>query len=315
MGKYIFLLVILIVIAVALVNVAGKLKGSLKFESLSSIFKIGYQAPSAANNGKPSVSVNNAASGGNEANQSGGGSSPAPSKPASQTPSKPAVTPPAGFTASELSPYYGDVKITSLYTYVWYNSHLFLSAYSAPQPIDITGWTIKSNEGSMQIPQAVADYKPGGAEPSSDVVLQNGGRLDIYNTASPIAENLRINKCMGYLNNDYKFTPALQCSYVSMYNRSEIASLSGDCQSYILSLGSCKTPTVSKLNSFSNEPACVRFLNRFNYASCYDANVGTAGFFTNQWIAWIPGMWSFNQKHDRVLLLDKKGLLVSEYIY
>ncbi len=304
MGKYIFLAIVLIVITVAIVNVVTQLKGSMKFENIGSLLKLNYQAPSAANNGKPSVSV--------------GASTPSsPSHPVSPmpTPAKPAVTPPPGFTTADLSPYYDSVRITSLYTYVWYNSHLSFSAYGSASPIDVSGWTVKSNEGSMQIPQAINDYNPSGLSPSTDIVLPSGGRLDIYNTASPIAKNLRINKCMGYLNNTYTFSPQLQCSYIPLYNRSDISTLSGNCQNYILSLGSCKSPSASSLNSFSNEPACVQFLNRFDYASCYDMNVNTAGFLTNQWVAWIPGMWSFDSKHDRVLLLDRNGLLVNEYTY
>ncbi len=312
MGKYIFLAIVFIVIAVAIVNVVTQLKGSMKFESLSSLLKLNYQAPSAANSGTPSVSVGTGTTK-NGGTTSGGSSSPSHS--VAPTPAKPTVTPPPGFTAADLSPYYGNVRITSLYTYVWYNSHLSLSAYGSASPIDVSGWTVKSNEGSMQIPQAVNDYNPSGLSPSTDIMLPSGGRLDIYNTASPIAKNLRINKCMGYLNNTYAFSPQLQCSYIPLYNRSDISTLSGNCQSYILSLGSCRSPSASSLNSFSNEPACVQFLNRFNYASCYNINVNTDGFLTNQWIAWIPGMWSFDSKHDRVLLLDRNGLLVSEYTY
>ena len=42
MGKYIFLVIVLIVIAVAVVNVVTQLKGSMKFENIGSLLKLNY---------------------------------------------------------------------------------------------------------------------------------------------------------------------------------------------------------------------------------------------------------------------------------
>ncbi len=310
MGKYIFLIIVLIVIAVAIVNVVTQLKGSWKFENLSSFLKLNYQAPSAMNNGTPSVS-------GGTSTAKRGGSSP-PSHPISQTPTKPTVTPPPGFTADELSPYYGQIKIGSFYITTYGPSHisLYASYNMGSSTVDVSGWEIESNKGKeFLIPQAVADFTPLGFGDNADIVLGSGGRLDIYNGASPINRNLKINECMGYLNSTYKFTPTLQCGYISMYDHSEISSFSGKCQNYILSLGSCRVPTPNDLNSFVGESTCRSFLQRFSYTGCYNLQRNSPNFFTNNWIAWIPSPWSFDQSHDRVFLLDKNGLLVNQYIY
>ncbi len=315
MGKYIFLIIVLIVIAVAIVNVAMQLKGSLKFENLSSLLKLNYQAPSAANDGTPSVSMETSKAKSGGGSTAGGGSSLLP-RPVLQTPVKLAVTPPPGITADELSPYYRQIKIGSVYITTYGTSQISLIAsYNLRSPIDITGWRIKSNKGDLLIPQAVADFNSYGFGNITDIGLNSGGRLDIYNSASPISRNLEINECMGYLNNTYKFTPPLQCSYVGMYDRSEISSFSGNCQNYIMSLGNCRIPTAEKLNSFSNEPVCQSFLQRFNYGGCYNLNRNSSNFFTDKWVVWMPGIWSFDQSHDRVLLLDKNSLLVDEYTY
>ncbi len=313
MGRYLFLAIVLIVIAVALVNVAAQLKGSFKLENLSSIFK--FQAPSAQNNGTPSVSIEKGATS-TSANYTGTSSSSSPSKPATQAPAKPSPTPPPGFTAGELSPYYGEVHIGGVSVSNYGTGQISLvTSYNSGLPIDVTGWSIKSNKGNLLVPQAIADYNPYGFGAQVDITLGSGGRLDIYDAASPISRNLQTNKCMGYLNNTYQFTPRLQCSYVPMYTRSEISSFSGSCQNYIMSLGNCTIPKSDKLNTFSNEPACLSFLQRFNYAGCYNLNVNTSGFFTGKWMVWIPGIWSFDPSHDRILLLDKNGLLVSQYTY
>lgn len=309
MGKYIFLIIVLIVIAVAIVNVVMQLKGSLKFENLSSFLKLNFETPSTQNKGALSVSVSKVTTPSK--------SSPSESQPQTATPSKPTVTAPPGFTVNELSPYYGEIKMGSIYITTYGTSQVSLYApyNSGSSSVDITGWRIKSNKGELLIPQAVADFNPYGSGDNTDITLGSVGRLDIYNGVSPISRDLEINECMGYLNNTYTFTPRLQCSSVNMYNRSEISSFSGNCQNYIMSLGSCNTPTPDKLNSFSGEPACQSFLQRFNYAGCYNLNRSSPNFFTGRWIVWAPGIWSFDQSHDRVLLLDKNGLLVDEYLY
>lgn len=313
MGKYVFLIIVLIIITVAIVNVVTQLKGSMKFENISSLLKLNYEAPSAANNGTPSVSVETSRA--RNRSTAGGGSSPS-SHLTSPAPAKPMITPPPGFTAAELSPYYGKVRIGSVYITTYGTSQISLStSYDLSSPIDTTGWSIKSNKGDLLIPQAVADFNPYGFGNDTDILLNSGGRLDIYNSVSPISRNLEINECMGYLNNTYKFIPALQCSYVSMYDRAEISSFSGNCQNYIMSLGSCRIPTPEKLNSFSGEPACQSFLQRFSYAGCYNRNRNLPNFFTGKWIVWMPSFWAIDQSHDRVLLLDKNGFLVDERIY
>lgn len=310
MWKYIFLVIVLIVVVVAIVNVVVQLKGSLKFENISSLLRLNFQAPSIKNSGTPSVTVSKI--------------TPAPTSTSPKTavtlpaPTKPTVTPPPGFTTAELSPYYGDIKIGSVYITTYGTSQISLSAsYNmGSSTVDVTGWEIESNKGKeFMLPQAVADFTPLGFGGNADVTLSSGGRLDIYNGASPINRNLEINRCMGYLNNTYKFTPPLQCSYLNMYDRSDISSFSGKCQNYIMSLGSCHVPTPNDLNSFVGEPACRSFLQRFSYTGCYDLARNSPNFFTGNWTAWIPGPWSFDQSHDRVLLLDKSGLLVDEYIY
>ena len=309
MGRYLFLAIVLIVIAVALVDVAAQLKGSFKLENLSSMFK--FQAPSVQNNGTPSVSI------GKNTTTSGVSYISRNSAPTSKpvAPVAPAPQPPAGFTVADLSPFYGKIRIGTVYVSSYGTNQVSLTASYGGSPIDVTGWKIKSNRGEILIPQAVADFNPYGFGLDGDIVLGSGGRLDIYSSVSPIGKNLEINECMGYLNNTYQFTPRLQCSSVNMYDRSEISAFSGACQNYIMSLGNCSVPTPDKLNSFSNEPACQSFLQRFNYAGCYNLNRSSSDFFTGRWIVWMPGIWSFDQSHDRVLLLDQNGLLVDERVY
>ncbi len=309
MGKYLFLAVALILVVIALFTVAKNMGQSLKFENIASVLKLGFQAPSAQNNARGSVSLNVETSTARPY---------IPGPPVVvQTAPQNQITPPQGFTLKDLSPYYGEVTVGSVYPgTLWNTGQVSLyTSYSSKSGIDVTGWTIKSNRGSLLIPQAILDYNPWGYGADSDIVLKNGGRLDIYNSTSPIGKNLRINKCMGFLNNTYKFSPSLECSYAKSYSDSDISNLTGDCQNFISSLGGCTSPSVGQVSYFSNEPACQAVLNNINYTGCYRENSNSSDFFSGRWIAWIPGTWSLDESHDRVLLFDKNGLLVDEYTY
>ncbi len=319
MWKTIFFIVAIILVIVALVFVVRQVSKSAQFENLGSLFKINFRSPSQYNNGKGSVSVSQTNQTPSSRSTTGTLSSPS----SGQTPgvairNQSSITPPAGFTAADLSPSYGQVRIGSVSvssgSYALKRVSLNAS-YTLKDPVDVTGWKLQSNKGAMPIPQAIDDFVPPGFGDKKNIVFPSGGRLDIYNSYSPVSANLRMNQCAGYLNNTYRFIPTLPCTSVSLYQRSDISTFPGDCQSFILSLGSCRIPTPQQLNAFTYEYECRAFLDRFNYAGCYTLERSSPDFFMNQWLIWSPGAWPFDPSHDRVLLLDAKGLLVDEYIY
>lgn len=236
------------------------------------------------------------------------------------TPEIPDSQIPAGFSRKDLSPYFKKVKISSASasSQVLNPSLIKLSFLSKEKEmINITGWKIKSNLKSIIIPQAVNIYEPSGMTPQEDIILSTGNYVNIYSNKSAINKNLRLNKCIGYLEITYDFNPALSLSCPSLFSRSEIAYLSGDCQSYILSIGACKLPDVSSYNAFPGTDqgnACRIFLNTISHNSCFQKYRSDSNFLSNEWRVWTD--WNIlDLKHDRLWLFDKQGLLVDEYIY
>lgn len=299
MNKFL-IIVIAIIVIVAIFMVAKQFSG-VKFGSIGSLFKLNYSVPSGLTHEPTSVSYS---VGGN----------------ATQVLPKPAPTPPQGFTAAELSPYYGEVKMGNVSPASSWNTLAQLSVfanYSGSQaPIDVTGWHLKSNRGDLVIPTAIADYTPGGFGFSGDIALSQGDTVNVWSSQSPIAKNLRLNQCTGFLNNTYNFNPRLPQDCAAVYDRSEIATFTGACQSYILSLYGCSVPAPSQINYFSNEPACQDILRtRFNYGTCYNRHRFDAGFFSHTWDVWLGAPITIDPSHDRLLLLDRNGLLVDEYVY
>jgi hypothetical protein len=224
---------------------------------------------------------------------------------------------PAGFTVNELSPYFkkitfGGVSAGNAYSY----GTITLSTYglAASDTVDITGWQIKTNRGGEYIPQAVDLYDPSGLAAASDIVVGRNQSVYIYSSPGPF--NLRLNKCIGYIGNSNKFTPALpeNCPYVDQQAISKMG-FTGACENYIYSLGSCQAPDPNNIQIPRTDYSCQNYLeNNFNYKACFNAHVGDADFLSNQWWVWT-GSSPMDQYHDIINLFDKSGLLVDEYSY
>lgn len=215
-----------------------------------------------------------------------------------------------------LSPYYKKIKISSLnyaigsggYTTIKLSANL-----QKEESINITNWRLKSNTQSIVIPQAIENFPVSYPWIVKDIVVLAGHTLNIYSNYSVIGQNLRLNKCIGYLENYYKFNPPLSQSCPSPTKRTDFTDLSGSCQSYVLSLSGCKEVDVNSYNSLDN--ACRAFLNTIGtYGNCYSKYSSDADFLSKDWRVWI-GQNILDSKHDRIRLFDKDGLLVDEYYY
>jgi len=230
---------------------------------------------------------------------------------------------PSGFTRAALSPYFQKVRISSAFAsnYSGYPSQFNLYGYlSNSEKINITGWRIKTNHGEFIIPQAVNIYDFSGFSFEQDIIISGSANINIYSNRSPINLNFRLNKCTGYLQNNYEFNPALprNCPLV---NRSEVVYLSGQCQNYIFSLGSCEASSINFSNSLAGTDegnACRQFLSAINQNTCYQKHHWETDFLLNEWRIWMN--WTnlnniLDSQHDTVQLFDTQGLLVDQYIY
>ena len=228
---------------------------------------------------------------------------------------------PNDFKREQLSPYFRKVRISSAsaYSTADYPSKISLNYYlSTDETINITDWKIKSNKGEIEIPKAIDNYDLSVLSVPKDIILQNYGYINIHSNKSAVNQNIRLNKCAGYLENFYNFVPSLPQSCPLIYeSRSEISGLAGYCQSYIYSIGSCKLPDAAIYNSFPGTEegnACRNYLNTISYGSCLKKHSKDDDFFKNEWWLWVDKI-ILDQTHDRLRLFDEKKLLVDEYIY
>ncbi|MBI5306245.1 hypothetical protein HZB04_01520 [Candidatus Wolfebacteria bacterium] len=245
------------------------------------------------------------------------------------TPKKPSYLPnitdsqiPKGFAREQLSSYFGQIKIYS----VSYSSSettpseikINSDFQDKNKSIDISGWKIKSNLRELEIPKAINIYEPSGSSQETDIYFESGNNLNIYSNISPIGKNFRLNKCIGYLENSYKFTPPLSSNCPPIYTRDEIATFAGYCQTYIMSIGSCKLPDTNYYNSLPGTDqgnACRNFLNPISYNGCFQKHRNDSDFLSKEFRTWVNQNTLLDSQHDRLLLFDKNGFLVSEYVY
>ncbi len=312
--KNVFWIIILIIIIVAIYNAFMYVKEGIQYNKAGSLFKVQYNLPQGYGTRAPSPSGNasNPGSWNNAQNNQGINQN------NNQESQRPNITPPVGFTADQISSSYRFVKISGvspMWDWTSVGQFSLQADSSLKKGIDITGWRVRSNRGDILVPQAISNYSPSGLSPAGDIILAPGAQGTFYSSASPLGQNLRMNKCIGYLNSTYKFNPQLSAYCPNMYDRSEITGFSGRCQNLIFSLGGCSTPTSAQLNSISYESACREFLNRFNYTGCYAKFSSDADFFSNNWRVWLGSTLFFDSSHDKIQLFDKEGLLVDQYIY
>lgn len=239
--------------------------------------------------------------------------------PAPAPPTRPPINPseiPRGFTVKDLSPHFKRIRISS--AYAGYGSGTGkISLYAAldkNEKVDITGWQFKANRGGGFIPGAVALYHPIGNSPEADMFVQNGDYVNFYSASKLDRKNVLLNKCMGYLNNTiasgYGAEFPNNCPYV---DRSELRGFSGQCQDYILSIGSCREPSANPpLSVF--DYACRSYLDTLNYNGCFNKYLKDADFLSHEWRVWM-GSDILDTRHDDLRLIDNNGLLVDLYSY
>jgi hypothetical protein len=260
----------------------------------------------------PTVSSVNGGSGSNYGG-SGSGNTAGVSGSSNSSNSSGGITPPAGLTVSQLSPYYQKVHLSGVS-----QGEITVSTYPAygtpTSTVDITGWEIKTNRGGEFIPQAANLYYPVGQSPESDIILalNEPQYVNMYSNSAP--QNLRINACMGYLNATHQFNPGFSYDCPAV-DHSQLSQFTGACQNYIMSLYDCQSPDFTNYYFPRNDYQCEDYLTgKYNYNWCVSTYASSPNFFGNEWRIWM-GATPLDPYHDNVELLDKNGLVVDIYHY
>ncbi|MDP3974883.1 MAG: hypothetical protein Q8P88_01180 [Candidatus Jorgensenbacteria bacterium] len=242
--------------------------------------------------------------------------SPRASAPIASAPIVRTPTPPAGFAVEDLSTYYDKVQITSVRRPDRYGigGEFSIRANNlVSSGVDVTGWEIRSNRGSITMSGV---YAPVGPVNQRRIVISPNTSAVFYAAWSSFVKNIELNACTGYLNDLYSLSPKLPTN-CPRSARSELVNFSGECQNFINSLSSCEVPDTIDLNRFtvSRDVACRAFMNNLTYEGCVRRYRDLSNFYSYGWRVWMGTELRFDPYHDRLLLFDGAGKMVDEYVY
>ncbi|MFA6364958.1 MAG: hypothetical protein WCW78_01010 [Candidatus Paceibacterota bacterium] len=298
--------IVLFFIALLIFAVAQVVGGGVKLEGIATLFKPPWSTSSTIQVKQPPISSQ--------------GNTPVSTP---TEPEKPKVIPPEGYKESDLSPYYKKVRISSVRPpsgFQELDSSFVIEAESNnAESISVTGWRVRGNRKGSEvvIPQAIADINPPYGFQKGDIKLGSGQSVTMYSWRKDSGvPNIRLNKCTGFLNDLYAFSPSLpnECPRVES---ARMAVFTGQCQNFLRSLSSCRIPTANEINQFTGplDGECRTIIDQQNYGSCYRVHRNETDFFSREWRVWLNEFMFFDTLHDRLILLDKEGRVVNEYIY
>lgn len=221
------------------------------------------------------------------------------------------------FEIINFSPFYDQLKISGLTRKAVpaLNENIKITNNSKVN-IDITGLIIKNQRNeTINIPQAVEILYMQSGDLSKNLILEPGKSVSIFSGISSVGKNFRLNKCTGYFNNYYNFSPKLPEECPKPIDQ-DIAGLSSNCRNYIKSLKSCAPPNTSDLK-VTYDSQCTNYLiGTFNYSNCVANYQVFPDFLRNDWYVYLNRSLEFwNDLHDEAKLLDKSGYIITSYSY
>lgn len=192
---------------------------------------------------------------------------------------------------------------------------------TAKQSVTLTGWKLQSTATSLSVvigPSAELPFlgdinyeSPIVAGPKSVVVVTTG--------SSPNGASFRLNKCTGYFEQFQDFAPTLpkECPKPKdeMLLYPEKTASNQVCADYIGNIAQCTLVLASIPGNVGNN--CQSFIQEnLSYNGCIMKHKNEPDFYKDEWRVYLKRsqeLWKNN--HDRILLLDENGKLVSAVNY
>ncbi len=192
---------------------------------------------------------------------------------------------------------------------------------SSKQPINVTGWTLKSKSSgaTVKIPKGTYLFFTGTPNSEEDIYLNSGDVLYLVTGISPNGASFKVNKCSGYLSQFQTFTPYLS-TYCPQPRNEDLSSIpktvnNDACLDYIDYFPSCRIQTETLPANWSYE--CTSFIyNKINYPSCVSTHKNDKDFYLNEWRVYLKRsekIWK--DRREEIILYDSNGKIVDTLVY
>lgn len=190
-------------------------------------------------------------------------------------------------------------------------------AYRQSQPINITGWKIKSATTGREVTIGTAARLPysGRVNDESPIYLSQEDRAVITTGRSPTGVSFRKNRCTGYFEQFQDFTPMLPLECPRPSDDVGADRLDDACFAYLQTLPQCQAHVRALPAGIS--PECQQFITQtLTYNGCVDAHKNESGFHRTEWRVFLNyprELWK--KQRDTLLLIDTTGRTVDSYSY
>jgi len=172
--------------------------------------------------------------------------------------------------------------------------------------VNISGWFLENwylgrKEFFLAIPKLGTD--------GENIVLKPGDRALVSLAASPIGDNFRVNKCMGYLGQTYDFVPGLALLCPLPSKEKWPSSLSAFCLNYLNTMPRCMTPF--DVPVYLGVECRDELIGKLNYDSCVSVHKKDKDFYLLEWRIYLDSAYALQLgKGMTMILRDINGEVV-----
>ncbi len=217
---------------------------------------------------------------------------------------------------TNISPYFQDIKITSLG-----KDTIKLKNFSQ-KDISITNWKITSSIGDFLIPQGVEFINPDRLYKKENIILKPNEEAKIMVGNSPLEVNFKANRCFNYFLKTYPDLKKILektdfvCEKLSKEELLEMRK-QGYSLNCILALekAGCSGLDQRNLEKIKNDLRCLNFIySKWNYRTCYENYKNKENFTLPIWYIFLPVKKLYLPRYEEIKIFDENGLLVDKYV-
>lgn len=221
------------------------------------------------------------------------------------------------FRVAGFSPIYAQLKINDVRRSggTETDEYVKITNYSTAS-VNITGLIFKNkNNEAVSIPKGSEYLYLQNGDSLKDIILDPSKSAIVFSGFSPVGKNFRLNKCTGYLNYFYNFSPSLYQECPKPTDQ-EIFAFSKNCRDYINALHVCASPNTADLKVAFDSQCTNYLISTFNYSSCVSRYRYDPDFLKNDWYFYLNRKTSYwDDQRDEVKLLDQNNNLIDSYNY
>ncbi len=187
---------------------------------------------------------------------------------------------------------------------------------ASKENIGITGFILKNKRNeTLIVPKAVEALYMQEGDVNQDIILEPGKTATIFSGSSPVGKNFRLNKCAGYLNYYYNFSPKLKEECPKPIEQ-DLAGFDKNCRDYIKTLKACAPPNTSDIKITYDKQCTDYLISAFNYTSCVARYQVDPDFLKNDRYLYSNRSSGYlDDQHDEIKLYGKDNNLIDSYSY